>query len=81
MITANARPEELTQSDFIGLVRAEVVPFYVRMLVGGCAPDQIARINKLIINRWSVAGLIYIKEQAWKMYDPDGSKFRGETID
>lgn len=74
------KPEELTVDDLRSMVRAEVVPIYLYMLFNDTHPDLIAKVNQLIINRWSVSGLIYIKEQAWKVYDPDGSKFKTSLI-
>lgn len=69
------RPEELSAEALLVMTRDDVVPIYVSILTNGISRDQIARINNLIIKRWSIPELLYIKEKAWKIYDPDGSKF------
>lgn len=79
MILSNImRLEELSAEYLKDMTRNDVVPIYVKILEDGISRDQIARINNLIIKRWSNAALIYIKDKAWKIYDPDGSKFLGE---
>lgn len=74
------RPEEINAEILQSMVRDEMVPVYTAMLFDNVHPDQVQRINSLIIKRWSNAALIYIKDKAWKIYDPDGSKFLGEEI-
>lgn len=32
-------------------------------------PVEWAAVNRAIMERWSKAGLIYIKELAWKLYE------------
>jgi hypothetical protein len=74
------RPEELSHAALRNMTRNEVVPIYVTMLQENVHPDQVRRINGLIIVRWSTSALLYIKERAWQIYDPDGKKFLNETI-
>lgn len=71
------RPEDLSREILRNMTRNDVVLIYVSILENGISRDQIERINSLIIKRWSVPGLLYIKEKAWNIYDPDGSKFMG----
>jgi hypothetical protein len=73
------KPEELSAAILADMTRNDVVPIYVKILEEGISRDQIKRINDLIIKRWSIPGLMYIKEKAWKIYDPDGEKFLGEA--
>ena len=53
--------------------RKGIVPSYAWLIsqMGLYGVDEIdfKSINQAIIKRWSVAGLIYIKEQAWKMIE------------
>lgn len=71
------KPEELSREHLKDMTRNDVVPIYVSILENGISRDQIARINQLIMDRWSIPGLMYIKDKAWKIYDPDGKKFLG----
>lgn len=51
------------------LTRNEVVPFYKDLILMDAADpfgDEAIRINNLILSKWTSAGLIYIKEKAWK---------------
>ena len=52
-----------------GMVRAEVVPYYVDLILDRetDTPEnpEVLRINNLIIEKWSLSALTYIKEQAW----------------
>lgn len=72
------RPEELSREYLKEMTRNDVVPIYVEMLKHTAHPDQIKRINGLIIERWSTSALLYIKVKAWKIYDPTGAKFLNE---
>jgi hypothetical protein len=55
-------------TDLNGMTRAEVVPYYVHWMLTQKEPmgDFWTRKNKMIIDKWSNSGLIYIKEQAHK---------------
>lgn len=75
ILTNSIRPEELSKEYLKDMTRNDVVPVYVKMLQENISDDQVVRINGLIIKRWSASALIYIKDKAWKIYDPDGSKF------
>lgn len=46
------RPEEINADILRGMVRDEMVPIYTSMLADNTHPDQIARINQLIVTRW-----------------------------
>lgn len=74
-LLGNLKPEELSKEMVQRATRNEIVPIYVKILAEDTHPDQVVRINHLIINRWSAFALIYIKEKAWKIYDPTGEKF------
>ncbi|QKZ15164.1 hypothetical protein [Spirosoma sp. KUDC1026] len=63
--------EALTSESIKKMKRDDVVPYYVDMIkqdaaTGEFGSEECKRINNLIIDRWSVAALIYIKEKAWK---------------
>lgn len=51
--------------------RNEVAALYAQLIhfemVNGIVGFKYEVINKAIIERWSVSGLIYIKEKAWKL--------------
>lgn len=52
--------------------RDDVVPYYIQLIqrtstVGG---DHVVRINNLILEKWSMNALEYIKNAAWKVVDP-----------
>ncbi|RYF78884.1 MAG: hypothetical protein EOO39_00250 [Cytophagaceae bacterium] len=51
-----------------GMLRDDVVPYYTDLLIAEKSDQECARVNALIINRWSTSALIYIKEKAWKFY-------------
>lgn len=53
------------------LTRDGVVPYYVDLLKKADTElnlDDVVRINKLILSKWSNSGLVYIKEKAWKKF-------------
>lgn len=56
-------------TDVAKLKRNDVVPYYIDLIEktqhdsGG---EEVVRINNLILSKWTNAGLIYIKEKAWK---------------
>ena len=45
---------------YIGVL---AVPFFMKDTI------DIPKINKAIINRWSMSGLKYIKDKAWKKFE------------
>lgn len=68
----------ISKETISGMVRDEMVPIYAQMLFDNASDYDVRRINTMIIDRWSTSALIYIKEKAWKAYDPTGEKFRGK---
>jgi hypothetical protein len=56
-------------TDVSAMTRDDVVPYYADLLIAEADHDEILRVNKLILSKWSGAGLIYIKEKAWKIYN------------
>lgn len=60
----NQIDEPLT--DVSNLTRDQVVPYYRKLIRLACSDKEIERVNQLILSKWTVAGLIYIKEKAWK---------------
>jgi hypothetical protein len=56
-------------TDVSNLTRAEVVPYYTQLILNNHQPgndEEVKRVNQLILSKWKVSGLIYIKENAWK---------------
>lgn len=50
------------------LTRDQAAEYYAKFLTAGQAPNFVFEfINLLIIHKWSVPGLTYIKEKAWKI--------------
>ena len=53
-----------------GMVRNDVVPYYRNFILIGkkrrVPGSEIFRINQMIIKKWSIPALTYIKEKAWK---------------
>lgn len=47
------------------LTRDEVVPYYVHLILSDAPDEEIKRVNKLILTKWTSSGLLYIKEKAW----------------
>lgn len=70
--------EVISKETIDGMVRDEMVPIYTHMLFDNADSEDVIRINKMIIERWSTSALLYIKNKAWKAYDPDGKKFLGK---
>ncbi len=57
--------EKLT--DVSKMTRDEVVPYYVALLkLSNPFHKEIGRVNRLILTKWTLSGLEYIKTQAWK---------------
>lgn len=48
------------------LTRDQVVPFYRKLILDEDNDDEASRINRLILSKWKVSGLEYIKDVAWK---------------
>jgi hypothetical protein len=59
-------------TDLSGMRRIDVVPYYVTLIKGEADPSstEVVRINSLIMEKWSPAALLYIKEKAWKVVTP-----------
>lgn len=55
--------------------RDELVSLYVHLIRHKASDEVIKKVNDSILTKWSNSGLNYIKEKAWKIYDPDGKKF------
>lgn len=55
------------------LTRKDIIPFYVDLICRGTDPE-VVRINNLILTKWSVSGLLWIKEKAWKIVEKHQSK-------
>lgn len=51
------------------LTRDNVVPYYRRLILTNASDEEIVRVNKLILSKWTSSGLNYIKERAWKGID------------
>lgn len=52
--------------DVSNLTRAEVVPYYTYLIVSSPSNGEVKRMNDLILSKWKMSGLLYIKEQSWK---------------
>jgi hypothetical protein len=55
VVDENNRRNEIAASYALALAQAD--------------PVEWAVVNRAIMERWSKAGLIYIKERAWKLYE------------
>jgi hypothetical protein len=53
-------------SNLSGLTQSEVVPMYAHLIIDSPPDSEIVRINKMIIDHWSNAALILIKDKAWR---------------
>lgn len=53
-----------------GITRKKVVKVYESILqyrgIDAISDNELKKINQAIIKRWSLSGLIYIKDLAWK---------------
>ena len=56
--------KELT--DVSLLTRDQVVPYYEHLICHKAPNEEVGRINQLILSKWSISGLLYIKKKAWK---------------
>ena len=54
--------------------RQQVADTYAVLLRKGVTPEDVRKINRAIIERWSRAGLTWIKEQAWKRSQSEWEK-------
>jgi hypothetical protein len=52
--------------DVTNLTRDQVVPYYRHLILNAVSDEEVKRVNQLILSKWKVSGLIYIKEKAWK---------------
>lgn len=50
------------------LTRDQVVPYYKGLILTNAPDDEIKRVNKLILSKWTSSGLNYIKEKAWAAF-------------
>ena len=57
----------IKMTDLNGLLQAEIVPKYAVLIMDNPNDEDIVRVNKMIISKWSESGLLRIKEKAWKM--------------
>lgn len=62
-------------TDVSNLTRAEIVPYYTYLIISDPSDEEIKRMNDLILTKWKVSGLIYIKEKAWKVANSLGYTF------
>lgn len=46
------------------MVRSEVVPYYIDLIISNASDNEVIRVNKLILSKWSNSGLLYIKDKA-----------------
>jgi len=52
------------------MTRNYIVPIYVRLILDDTVSDErIKKFNHAIIKRWSISGLLYIKNKAWKIVE------------
>jgi len=56
-------------TDVRNMTRDGVVPYYVSLIISEAPKEEIIRINTLILSKWSKAGLLYIKDKAWRGID------------
>ena len=57
-----------TIEDRPSLTRDECARFYADVLTGRYAREvDWGKINRAIIARWSIAGLVYVKRKAWAL--------------
>jgi hypothetical protein len=54
-------------TDISNMTRAEVVPYYAYLIISSASDGEVKRVNDLILSKWSPSGLLYIKDQAWKV--------------
>lgn len=61
--------------------RWDVVPYYMNLIKSSdntfAFIDEVKQINKIIINRWSKSGLIFIKDKAWQCLDKNSKNCNG----
>lgn len=53
-------------TDVTDLTRDNIVPYYRHLIKNDATDEEVKRVNQLILSKWKVSGLIYIKEKAWK---------------
>ena len=51
------------------ITRLDIVPLYAEAIMGNLDTTSFRQPNVAIINRWSHAGLSWIKESAWKLVE------------
>lgn len=54
-------------TDLNGFTQAEVFPMYANLITDNPPDHEVVRVNKMIIDRWSNAALILIKDRAWRV--------------
>jgi hypothetical protein len=62
-------------TDVSNLTRAEIVPYYTYLIISNASDGEVKRMNDLILTKWKVSGLVYIKEKAWKSANALGYTF------
>jgi hypothetical protein len=71
-------------TDVSKLTREQVVPYYTYLIISNPSDGEVKRMNDLILTKWKVSGLIYIKEHAWKTANSLGYTFEnawgGKTL-
>lgn len=61
--------------DVSNLTRDQIAPHYAYLIIANQSDGEVKRMNDLILSKWKVSGLIYIKEKAWKIAGSLGYTF------
>jgi hypothetical protein len=59
-------PKNKTDQPKVLLTRNDMIELYVKLLASNCPDDIFKPINYLIISRWSLSALDFIKTKAWQ---------------
>ena len=51
--------------------RDDILPAYIKLIKTNASNTEVQKLNEFIINKWSNAALIYIKEKAWKFVNDE----------
>lgn len=58
--------DSLLLADVTSLTRNEVVPLYISLIKSNLDDLVVQAFNKKILSKWTLSGLEYIKEKAWR---------------
>jgi hypothetical protein len=50
-----------------GFTQSEIWPMYANLILSDTTDEDVQRVNKMIIDEWSNAALILIKDKAWRI--------------